>query len=321
MSGDNLQGRLSFPTLMSFEPIQLCNAACFCCPYSWLKDDVDYKGKRMSRENISDLINQFGKPLLDNKVPYPSVLFPWRYSDPLVCPDLNFIFKESSQYPFKIDITTNAVSFHKKNIEILEKNIDKISDISISIIGSDQESVKKYMAVSLKKTLSRLEYLSLNNSPLIKKMMVRPKQVTNSKEEKVKIDILVKSIKKMGFKCSSKKDWQANRVETNKAWSDKTNKQKGFVVNCGLTAKKGLPHRILRRVEVAYDGDVLLCCDDATKQKVFGNVFKEGLINIWNGALLKEHQILFSSENILEKKSLICNNCSRAKLSWDTVTK
>ena len=211
--------------------------------------------------------------------------------------------------------------FIKKNIEILEKNIDKISDISISIIGSDQESVKKYMAVSLKKTLSRLEYLSLNNSPLIKKMMVRPKQVTNSKEEKVKIDILVKSIKKMGFKCSSKKDWQANRVETNKAWSDKTNKQKGFVVNCGLTAKKGLPHRILRRVEVAYDGDVLLCCDDATKQKVFGNVFKEGLINIWNGALLKEHQILFSSENILEKKSLICNNCSRAKLSWDTVTK
>ena len=38
--------RLKFPTELEFEPIQLCNALCFTCPYTSLQEDPEYRGKK-----------------------------------------------------------------------------------------------------------------------------------------------------------------------------------------------------------------------------------------------------------------------------------
>ena len=81
-----------------------------------------------------------------------------------------------------------------------------------------------------------------------------------------------------------------------------------YVVGCGLTYESS----ILRNMHVMVDGDVVLCCDDATKEKTFGNVFKDGLLNIWNGPLKDEHELIFSNKFSKNKFDLICNNCSRA---------
>ena len=42
--------RLPIPTELSFEPINLCNAKCYCCPYSWLGESKEYRSQKMSRE-------------------------------------------------------------------------------------------------------------------------------------------------------------------------------------------------------------------------------------------------------------------------------
>ena len=55
--------RLRFPTEIEFEPIQLCNALCFTCPYTKLQEDKEYRGKRMGRDNISALLTDFGNLL------------------------------------------------------------------------------------------------------------------------------------------------------------------------------------------------------------------------------------------------------------------
>ena len=41
---------LPLPMSIAFEPINLCNAKCYCCPYTTLSEDKTYHGKRMSRE-------------------------------------------------------------------------------------------------------------------------------------------------------------------------------------------------------------------------------------------------------------------------------
>ena len=38
--------RLKFPTELEFEPIQLCNALCFTCPYTLLQENSEYRGKK-----------------------------------------------------------------------------------------------------------------------------------------------------------------------------------------------------------------------------------------------------------------------------------
>ena len=42
--------KIPIPTFIAFEPINLCNAKCFCCPYTTLSEDKEYHGKKMSRE-------------------------------------------------------------------------------------------------------------------------------------------------------------------------------------------------------------------------------------------------------------------------------
>jgi len=61
----------------------------------------------------------------------------------------------------------------------------------------------------------------------------------------------------------------------------------------------------------------VLCCDDATKQTNFGNVFELGMAGVWNN-LREYHNMLYSDKWQEEKKNMMCNTCSRARFSWDT---
>ena len=303
--------RLDFPTKLQFEPIQLCNAACFCCPYSWLKDDKEYLGKRMPRDKIINLIQQFGQPILDNNY-QGAYLNPFRYSDPLVCKDLELIFEECVKYNIKVQITTNAVSLTPVNIDLLERYVEHIYMLNISIIGTTQEDVKKYMEVNLNKTLEKLQKLSDRDSILLKYLKVGIKTVTGTEEEIKKAKQLRGRIKTMGIPgVKIKRSWETNRLGGHKQWEDRAADSNKHVIGCMLSSGSS----ISKNIHVMVDGDVVLCCDDATKEKVYGNVFKDNLLDIWNGALKKEEELLWNKNKTTEKDKLICNNCSRAIFS------
>ncbi|SVB51545.1 uncharacterized protein METZ01_LOCUS204399, partial [marine metagenome] len=103
---------LPIPTELSFEPINLCNAKCYCCPYAWLGEDKEYRGKKMSTKQITLLMNSFADLLKKYNVPpWVAHVQPWRYSDPLVCPDLELILELAAKNKMQVIITTNGVSF------------------------------------------------------------------------------------------------------------------------------------------------------------------------------------------------------------------
>ena len=132
--------RLKFPTELEFEPIQLCNALCFTCPYTLLQENSEYRGKKMSREKISLLLEDFGTLLKKNNYNGKAFVNPFRYSDPLVCKDLDLIFYLAKKFNFKVRITTNGVSFSENNAKLLNEYIDCLEGIiSISVIGSTTE--------------------------------------------------------------------------------------------------------------------------------------------------------------------------------------
>ena len=92
-------------------------------------DTVHINNKKIRLEGIDapEINQQCKKPFLKisaiigfkfNK-DYSCGVSPWRYSDPLVQPDLEYIMSLCDQHKIKIGITTNGVSFTKKQCDIL----------------------------------------------------------------------------------------------------------------------------------------------------------------------------------------------------------
>ena len=301
--------RLKFPTELEFEPVTLCNARCFTCPYTQLSKNKSYYQK-MDKDKIEFLLDDFGS-LARNHFKYGGkmILNPYRFSDPLVCKDLELILKISKKFGIAVQITTNAVSFNEYYTSLLEEYIETLNDdISISVLGSNESEVKNYMDISLDRTFSNLEKLSSKKLNINKKIIISLREITGTEAETQGNKELQRLFSKLGFRTKVKKNWIHNRINGIAVKQSDTR----FVNGCKLYENK-----LIRRMEVMVNGDVALCDDDAEGKKIFGNVFNEGIFKIWNGKLLEEHKNIFQNRYNKSKENLICMNCSRAIFNSD----
>jgi hypothetical protein len=303
-----------FPTSMAFEPIQVCNANCYCCPYTWLSKNKEYTKQKMNNEQIINLIDIFGSIRKKFNYQGPLRISPYRYSDPLACKNLDLILKQSKKYNLLVSITTNAVSLNYTNIKLLKKYQKQIEHITISIIGHDENSVNQRMGISLEKTKKNILFLKEIEKSLLSVLKIHLRYTENTLEEKKGIEELKQFFNDNLTKknVTVQNEWLSNRIDydmksfnTIKVIPRKINEKpaKNFVIGC--------QKRITSRLEVMVNGDVVLCCDDSENLKCFGNIFKEDLEIIWH-RLVIEHNIIFEKKYINEKQDLICNTCSRA---------
>ena len=303
------------PTQLAFEPIQLCNAACFMCPYTWLSKDKEYRGARMSREQIKTLIEEYaGLCKKYNAKPWSTSITPWRYSDPLVCPDLEYIFELADKHKFKVEMTTNGVSFTERNCKIIQKYLHTIDQIIISIIGFSEKEIKEFMGVSWKVTEARLIKVKQNYPEISSKMKITVKHKNQNvgKHHRQQIGRKIQEVTLGTVRV--KNHWMTNRMGVGDGkWQphfDFKVNEDSFVQGCSMVVGK-----ILRKMEILVDGTAVLCCDDAEKLTNYGNVFEIGIEKVWQN-LRKEHNLIYSKQYSKAKQNLICNNCSRAKGNW-----
>ena len=162
---------IPLPTSIAFEPINLCNAKCYCCPYTTLSEDKTYHGKAMSQEQIGTLLHDYGSLIKKYQVKdYTCAVSPWRYSDPLVQPNLEYIMELCNHYKIKIGLCTNGVSFTKKQCEILNKYIHLTGNIHMSVIGHTEKELWEFMKIKKSKTLESLKFVKENYPNLSKKI-------------------------------------------------------------------------------------------------------------------------------------------------------
>jgi hypothetical protein len=306
---------LPTPVELAFEPVNLCNAKCFCCPYTFLQEDKEYRGQKMSEAQIGELIGQFAAGLEKHNVPkMKATIQPWRYSDPLVCKDLELVFELAEKHDLKVIITTNAVSFSEKKCDIMKRYIKNLANINISIIGYNEKEIKEFMDLDWNVTKSRLKMVKDKYPELSAKMNIGLKHKNQTPTVKEYGPVIAQLMSLTLGKVKKKVNWLENRLVYNKFDDDGLQfkiDEKNFVTGCAMVHGK-----ILRRLEVMVDGTAVLCCDDATKQTNFGNVFDIGISGAWNN-LRKYHNMIYSQQYSDEKKNMICNTCSRAKFKWN----
>ena len=130
------------PLCLAFEPINLCNAKCFCCPYTEFSEDKTFITQKMSKEQITQLIENWAQLLKKHKIkPWSVALLPWRYSDPLVNPHLGLVLELADKHQLNVSLTTNAVSFGKRQCDLLQKYVHTLTKIFVSVIGFTEEEV------------------------------------------------------------------------------------------------------------------------------------------------------------------------------------
>jgi hypothetical protein len=301
---------IPLPTSIAFEPINLCNAKCFCCPYTTLSEDKTYHGKQMTKEQIGTLLHDYGSLIKKYQVKdYTCAVSPWRYSDPLVQPNLEYIMELCDQYKIKIGLCTNGVSFTKKQCEILNKYIHLIGNIHMSVIGHTAEELWEFMKIKKDKTLSSLRFVKDNYPELSKRIRIGIKHKVQSATASSETVAEYKSV--ILGKVKSKTNWVENRMgDGDGDWTKPYNaviNEKNYMQGCAMGGG-----RILRQMEVLVGGQTVLCCDDAEGKTDYGNVFEIGIEKAWQN-LQREHDIIYDIKYSDSKKNLICNTCSRGK--------
>ena len=82
---------------------------------------------------------------------------------------------------------------------------------------------------------------------------------------------MISRINKYGFKAHPVFNWLINRI----SGPDITVNKLNFVSGCKL-----YKYKVLRRMEIMVDGNVVLCCDDAYANETYGNIFKSSIENL-----------------------------------------
>ena len=72
---------------------------------------------------------------------------------------------------------------------------------------------------------------------------------------------------------------------------------------------------IWKGMVVAQDGSVALCCVDAQIQRVFGNINKDKMVDIWRGNKLAEVRKLHSMGKLMDYP--LCRNCNFRQIKDD----
>ena len=300
------------PTSIAFEPINLCNAKCFCCPYTTLSEDKTYHGKAMSQEQIGTLLHDYGSLIKKYQVKdYTCAVSPWRYSDPLVQPNLEYIMELCNHYKIKIGLCTNGVSFTKKQCEILNKYIHLTGNLHMSVIGHTEEELWEFMKIKKTKTLESLKFVKDNYPELSKKIRIGIKHKVQSATASASTVAEYQNV--ILGKVKSKSNWVENRMgDGDGDWTkpyDAVINKNNYMQGCSMGSG-----RILRKMEVLVNGQAVLCCDDAEGKTNYGNIFEIGIEGAWKN-MQKEHEIIYAKEYSDNKKNLICNTCSRAKFN------
>ena len=63
-----------------------------------------------------------------------------------------------------------------------------------------------------------------------------------------------------------------------------------------------------RKLTIAYNGDILLCCDDFMYDTCFGNVMKDSLIDSWNAKLYNDYRLALLNN----RRIGLCSACNES---------
>ncbi len=294
------------PSILMVEPTNVCNLECPLCPSGG--GILKRKKGIMSFEKFKGIIDEIGDFLLNVSL--------YNLGEPFINKEIYKMINYARNKRIFVRISTNGHFFNKE--EDREKLVkSQVDNLIVSLDGASQETFIKYrkkgyfnevvdnlkQIVQLKKQYkSKLPYIELqfivmrHNEHEIEKIKMLAKEIGVDK-------LTFKSVFLYGVDHLSN-DEKAKYLPTNSKYirySDEKELDKKDKINIRGCMRIWFSSLIL------WDGLVVPCCEDSDGKYVFGDVFKERFIDIWNNEKYQKFR-----KQILKNKTVlkICEGCN-----------
>lgn len=287
-----------FPDVVRIESSGACNFRCVHCPTG-----IEPNGRRqLSRENFYFIIEQF---VNYNFVPRVVVLY--HGGEPLLNKDLElFISTLKNIGVTKTVITTNASMLNQvrsKGLILAGLDEMKISFDGVSQIEND--TIRK-KADFLKQSENLINFIEIKKKLNLKNPSIRisncffaDREFFSSQRKNIKIPkYLLNTFKRylddIEFSSSPALVWPG------------FDNFKDFDIYKEKEKNPSYCSRLFETFSILVDGSVVPCCYDLNAEKVFGNVFKKNIFEIWNSKSFSDFRKNFKKK----KYPKICSNCN-----------
>ncbi|MFA5034749.1 MAG: radical SAM/SPASM domain-containing protein [Candidatus Margulisiibacteriota bacterium] len=253
---------LSFIKLFEVELTNFCNAKCVFCPRDALTRPKGYMSfdlfktiiEKAKELNISRMVfSGFGEPFLNKDI-------------------LLFIqYLNQSAPAIELEIITNASLLTPETVEKLKTG--KIESLVISFNGYDKKSYENTMRnLSYETTIENLKYLAAHGDQLLNVVKVRP--VVTKLFDQPEIMKTHQLLLSLGFTNEHLKEMYlcANRggyLNKEDITDDSFLKEKGITT---LSQNDIVCTLFLNTLQIAWNGDILLCCNDINNTAKIGNI-------------------------------------------------
>lgn len=302
MVKDFKKGKKLYPLILQVQTLSLCNGRCPFCPY--VSSSSQLSQGKMPWETYQKIVDEC------STFPTLKVFTPMLQNEPLLDKDIFKCiryFKEKNGNKAQIELVTNG---YPLTSEMAEKLVhSKIDNIIISLNAHFKETYEKLMPgfkfERIMNNINNLLSYDLNNT----KVVIRFLETSQNREE---LSQALKYWRKRGVSTEvlSRINNRANTVDID---SYKPPKPVGLAKRMLFSYFSGrccfLP---FFQMNVLFNGDVILCCNDWGRKSILGNVNEQSLIDIWNSQKVNRIR-----RNILRKKYEdieACKGCSMPEL-------
>ena len=265
------------------------NACNLACPKCLVHSESYPRGielrKSLGTMQIEPIIKVF-----EEVKNYKPTLSPSFWSEPLVNNKLfrKFVL-EARARSLPVTINTNALLITEDMAEFLVKHLDQVS---VSIDAVTKETLVKTRATDKLDKIKNAVFLLLEKrgarrSPRI--VVSFSAEECNISEREDFVEFWIKHV---------------DAVRVNEVYSDKRKIKKE------ITVSKRYPCReIYDSVTIDYNGVARICCLDGYRETNLGNVFEDGLYNVWHGEELQRIRKIHETNDF--EKYNFCQTCEQ----------
>ena len=294
---------LDFPIILQIFPIYKCCAQCSFCLFSINEEkrhfvsDVESMPSELYKKCIDDIKNSEKKLLVFRIV---------GLGEPLMYPYLSDMcrYAKESNIAERVEIITNAIPLSKKLSEELVNYVDRIV---ISVQGTTSESYKNISNINLNidKFISNIKYLYNLKEEKNKNLHIYLKIADISlktKEDKNRFYSMFLNI------CDSIAIESIVAMHSDIEYSDDIKNKKITQFGKEIQEKVMICNQPFTFLQLNPDGNVVVCYS-WEYSLIAGNLYKENLIDIWNGKKINKFRREMLKNNSLEFNK-ICKKCN-----------
>ena len=259
-----------------------CNLKCSMCFFhspNNKKDVSKYKG-RMRLEQYTKVLNEVEGERAD--------IYPYRYAALLLIKDLFQRISAAKERNLSFVIDTNGLLLTKRHADFFVEN--RVDSITFSVDAFSKETLKTVRGIDDLEKIKRAVFLMLEarGQSLVPRVGVSfTLMEANRHEVKAFVDYWIKHVDVV----------RVNRVI----------KEHNVIEGVDLPDKRKPCYCLFSRMVVDFKGDATICTTDAFSTVNVGNVFKDGVQNVWNGEAL--NQIRHYHKTNQFDKIPLCKDC------------